>query len=93
MATHFKFLIVKVPDVVRQMGLEASCGVCPRGVSSSTVLSVECGKSVISVQPRPAVDSVSGEQCSCGARKAIKKGSPRKSGPARGGLNRTESMA
>jgi hypothetical protein len=58
MATHFKFLIVKAPDVVRQMGLEASRGIGPRRVSPSATSSVEVCRSVISVLP--VLDSVSG---------------------------------
>ena len=47
MATHFKFLIVKAPDVVRKMGLEAARGIGPRGVSPGAILSVECiGQSI-----------------------------------------------
>ena len=42
MATHFEFLIVKAPDVVRQMGLEEPRGIGPRGIPSSAILSVEC---------------------------------------------------
>lgn len=91
MATHFKFLIVKAPDIMGQMGLEAPRGVGPRGVSSSAVSSVECvgqyhfGSASSSV--RISVKGGEG-QCNCEPHKTIKKGSPENLG-----LDRMESMA
>lgn len=36
--THSSFILVQVPNVVRQVGLEAACGIGSRGVFSGAVL-------------------------------------------------------
>ena len=45
---HPEFLIIKVPNVVRQMGLKTPRSIRPCGVSSGAMVGIKCG-SVISV--------------------------------------------